>query len=128
MTRREAERAVIEAARKAAVEASFIGDTARALLAAVVRLDALPAEPDLDALNDALNARVAEDAEAWYQQQPGADAVALEALAEALLARREALKPKLRYTADDGIVRDTRTGKFLSTYDCADKLNEKEKP
>jgi len=133
-----AERAVIEAARKQewagrvpSTTSYYVDCLVGETNAAVRVLIAAPPQPDLDALNAAVAEAVERHAKAHADDYvPGKYPWSREwnDVADALLARREALKPKARYTANDGIVRDTRTGEYLSTYDCADLLNEKEKP
>ena len=122
MTRREAERAVIEAA-QVAVKERFarwgMASTAPGTIALKESVDALRVctEPDLDALN----AAVAEAADDWRRGHANFDA-----LANTFAAHRAALAPKVRYEASrEGVILDHKTHSYLRAEEVAALLNER---
>jgi hypothetical protein len=127
MKRREAEKAVIEAAKEAThfwrMERTGSSLMAQNIRATVDTLNACAA-PDLDALN----AAVAEAYEAWVTRNApgGTESVVLH---EAVVARREALKPRPRYApipVTGVVILDNNTGNALNTLEVAALLNAKE--
>jgi hypothetical protein len=120
MTRREHELAVIEAAMEYARMASF-----GAIFNAIRALDACT-EPDLVALN----AAVAETDEAHYAlaERGGFDLHVTDALITARKARREALKPKVRYCGEGCTVYDRERKTHLTMTEVTALLNAQEKP
>lgn len=123
MTKREVKQAVIAAARKVIKDwenPRYVVLAVQEMRTHVRALDELPDEPDLDALN----AAVAEALDAWQDANGSQQTVdTWKRTSAALAARREALRPKERYTSGAGFVYDNLAGHTLTPKEVAALLN-----
>jgi hypothetical protein len=133
MTRRDAERAVIEAARRCStgrnsnrVSAGGYFNCCNALDKAVDALDAAPQQPDLDALNAAVAEAVEAFQREFYRQPEPEVSEEWTAVVRAANARREAMKPKPTLPASmlDALLRDLDAHASETCAQRAAKLRE----